>query len=284
MNTLPLPKPIQLTEKCEDWAGQLTVDDDNRLVRNIALSGTISRNGYTYSEQSLQDAVALYADKPVFLDHAADKTRPHERSTKDLVGSIVSPRYIDGRIRGDIRVLETDSGHTFLKLVNSKSPGVGMSHVVLAQRSADGSTVLKIEDVISVDAVINPATTNTFHESEQTTDPEIARLREHLQNISQQRDALLQERDNLRRSISTLQNEQILQRMLRESKLPSETVTESFLTQLRKAETEVEKLSLINDRYALIESHAQHPPIYSHPRLHTETSTDTLFINTIRTR
>src|SRR5690606_35903290 len=41
---------------------------------------------------------------------------------------------------------------------------VGMSHVVLAMRSADKQVVERIEEVISVDAVVFPATTVTFQE------------------------------------------------------------------------------------------------------------------------
>ena len=63
------------------------------------------------------------------------------------------------------QVLDTESGRTFLALIESDTPGVGMSHVVMAERSRDGETVERIHDVISVDAVVNPATTTTFHES-----------------------------------------------------------------------------------------------------------------------
>jgi hypothetical protein len=154
-----------LTERLADWNANLQVDRESRLVRNVALTGADSKNGYRYTEAALTSALPLYQHKPVFLDHAADKSRPRERSTRDLVGSICSVRFEQGRIRGDIRVLDTDSGRTFLALVDGEAPGVGMSHVVLARRSPDGATVESIEDVISVDAVVNPATTATFRES-----------------------------------------------------------------------------------------------------------------------
>ncbi len=148
-----------LSERISDWHSALEVDSSARLVRNVALTGRDSRNGYRYSEVALRTALPLYDHKPVFLDHAADRSRPHDRSTRDLVGTVINPRFEAGRIRGDIRVLDTDSGRTFLALATSDAPGVGMSHVVLARRSADGATVESIEDVVSVDAVINPATT-----------------------------------------------------------------------------------------------------------------------------
>src|SRR5690606_29164537 len=77
--------------------------------------------------------------------------------------------YESGRIRGDIRVLDTDSGRTFLALAESNAPGVGMSHVVLAERSQPDGTVDRIHDVVSVDAVVFPATTRTFRESHEAT-------------------------------------------------------------------------------------------------------------------
>jgi hypothetical protein len=159
--------PSLLAEHVADWHTQLKVDRTQRLVHNVALTGGTSKNGYRYTEQALRDAAPLYEQRPVFLDHAADKLRPQERSTRDLVGSIVNPRYESGRIRGDIRVLDTDSGRTFLALAESDAPGVGMSHVVLAERARPGGAVARIHNVISVDAVIFPATTTTFRESQQ---------------------------------------------------------------------------------------------------------------------
>ena len=92
-------QPTTLIERCADWHNGAAVEPQERLVRNVALAGRESRNGYAYSEAALEGAVALYEHKPVFLDHAPDKSRPQERSTRDLVGSIENPRYEAGRIR-----------------------------------------------------------------------------------------------------------------------------------------------------------------------------------------
>jgi hypothetical protein len=158
----------RLREQVRDWRQFAEFDQPSRVFRNIALSGTDSRNGYRYSEQALRRAVRLYDQKPVFLDHAEKPADAAVRSTRDLVGSIVNPRFEEGRLRGDVRVLDTESGRTFLALAEGDTPGVGMSHVVLAQRSVDGTVVERIEDVISVDVVVRPATTSTFRESEES--------------------------------------------------------------------------------------------------------------------
>ncbi|HVJ68384.1 MAG TPA: hypothetical protein VM510_10390 [Caulifigura sp.] len=157
----------RLREQVSDWKQLAEFDQPARLLRNIALSGCESKNGYRYSETALKLASRLYDQKPVFLDHADKRSEQTARSTRDLVGSIVNPRCEEGRLRGDVRVLDTESGRTFLALVEGNTPGVGMSHVVLAQRSVDGATVERIEDVISVDVVVRPATTSTFRESDE---------------------------------------------------------------------------------------------------------------------
>lgn len=160
----------QLHERIHDWNSQVTTRADQRLVENVALAGPQSRNGYQYTEEALRQAVDLYNGKPVFLDHAGAGRSPLHRSTRDLVGSIIQPRYEAGRLRGDIRVVDTESGRTFLALVEAQTPGVGMSHVVLAERSADGQRVERIQQVLSVDVVVNPATTSTFQEATCTLD------------------------------------------------------------------------------------------------------------------
>jgi len=170
--TTPHSNLQQLCEHVHDWrTPEVEIDQTRRLVRNIALTGRDSKNGYRYSEQALEQAVSLYENKPVFLDHAVSVSRPHERSTRDLVGSIVNPRYEGGRIRSDIQLLDTEAGRTFLALAESKSPAVGMSHVVLAERGDDRTIVERIHDVVSVDAVVFPATTSTFSESTQRPPP-----------------------------------------------------------------------------------------------------------------
>lgn len=160
-----------LTEQVADWRAEVTVDFEKRQVRNIVLSGGVSRNGHRYTEEALRDAVTKYDQKPVFLDHAANVAKPFDRSVRDLVGIIAQPVFVDGRVRGQIDVFDTEAGRTFLALMESRSPAVGMSHVVLAQRGSNPQIVERIHDVVSVDAVVFPATTNGFHESDQSALP-----------------------------------------------------------------------------------------------------------------
>jgi hypothetical protein len=87
-NDLTALEPI--TEQVLDWrSDSLEIDADERVVRNVVLSGAVSRNGYQYSADALQQAAVLYVRKPVFLDHAANALRPFDRSTRDLVGTVL---------------------------------------------------------------------------------------------------------------------------------------------------------------------------------------------------
>lgn len=156
---------IAITEQIADWRlDGFDVRIAERTVSGVRLCGGASKNGHRYSDSALREAAALYDRKPVFLDHAQNLAKPYDRSMRDLAGWITEARFADGEISGEIRVLDTEAGQTLLALMQSETPAVGMSHVILARKSADGQIVEKIHDVISVDAVVFPATTRGFRE------------------------------------------------------------------------------------------------------------------------
>jgi len=254
---------MTLNERLENWNDQLSVDLPNRLVLNVALAGQLSRNGYQYTEEALAAAAKLYDNKPVFLDHASIRGRPLERSTRDLVGSIINPRFVSGRIRGDIRVLESESGALFLKLVEAQTPGVGMSHVVLAERSGDGKLVQKISDVISVDVVVNPATTRTFTESlssgagpvsneEPAACSACRSWQEQAVQLREERDSLQEDVHRLRAEVREHTDRLAVQRLIAGSGLPVEAVSECFQQQLLAAPTSDMRRQLLQDRMQLM--------------------------------
>ncbi|MEM9700859.1 MAG: hypothetical protein AAF907_00275 [Planctomycetota bacterium] len=180
----PQPPELEpLTERIADWRPESeAIDASARLIRGVALCGTESRNGYVYPESVLRAAAPLYEGAPVFLDHASAPPGPglhaasqpasgtnRGRSARDYVGSVRSVRFENGRLRGDVAALETEAGRTFLALAagdaDDAAPRVGMSHVVLAERTPDGSEVTAIREVLSVDAVAFPATVSRLRES-----------------------------------------------------------------------------------------------------------------------
>ena len=283
----------RLVEQSADWRSEAHVDRRARLVRNVALAGSASRNGYRYTEAALRDGAALYDRKPVFLDHAGDPRRPQNRSTRDLVGSIIEPRYEGGRIRSDIAVLDTEAGQTFLSLVESDAPGVGMSHVVLAERGADASIVERIRDVISVDAVIGPATTTTFRES--ATDPDLSEadtestcpVEDDIGTQQRELEAVRTERDALAAQVSLLEEQQgdanrraAVQRLLETSKLPDYAMTPLFLEQLAAAGDE-DRARMIAERRELIAHCVASRPVSASRREGADVESNSAFVSAI---
>jgi hypothetical protein len=190
------------------------------------------------------------------LDHANSRTQPHHRSTRDLVGSVVNVRYEHGRIRGDIRVIDTEAGRTFLALAESNGPAVGMSHVILAEKNADGSVVEKIHEVVSVDAVVFPATTKTFQEQHAPADAGES-LPAHLASLASQRDALEQQIARLKTELDQLQTRREVDQLLDQAQLPPLAVTEVFRQQLLAAPTGEARRTLVQERRSLLDSLAR---------------------------
>lgn len=302
--TVQLPENDRLVEQV-DSSHDVTVDRSSRQVKNVAIAGTVSRNGYRYAVDALRRAVPLYAGRPVFLDHSTDPEQPQTRSTRDLVGTLESVRFAaigrndeEGTIRGDIRVLDTESGRTFLALCESNEPGVGMSHVVMARRSEDGSVVESIEKVVSVDAVMFPATTSRL--SEQKTGGDLCgdesatnellstelveshadcdECRGRISDLEAERDQLRVENERLVVEARVVGRE----KMLAESGLPASAVSIVFREAVLDANDEETARRLIDDRAALVRETAVTGPT-SDPRVERVDRHDG-FAETIRGR
>lgn len=281
--------PITITERFAHWNAGLSVDRQQRMISNVALAGTQSRNGYAYTTQALRDAVPLYENKPVFLDHPADRNKAKDRSTRDLAGSITNVRFEDERIRGDIRVLESEAGQLLLALADQPTPGIGMSHVVVAERSADGKTVERIHDVLSVDAVTNPATTTTFRESASFAptrpaappDDDLQLLRGELATLREERRRIEEKFTGIANQLEELRGKLQVQHLIDTSNLPREAITAELRLQLESLPNDQSRRRLLHSRSQL------HRP-QTHPRSNerslnsTSASNDELFLTALR--
>jgi hypothetical protein len=158
-------------EHCPDFLAEAQFDPETHIVRNVALLGPASRNGYRYTAEAMQDALPLYDGRPVFVDHA-EASPPTavgglgevQRKLRDYAGKVVNPRFENERIRGDLHLIGPNA-EWLLSLFEASPSDIGMSHVVLARRNAAGDEVAKIEKVVSVDIVAFPATVQSFRES-----------------------------------------------------------------------------------------------------------------------
>ena len=240
------------------------VDAEGRLVRGLALAGLVSRNGYAYRADALRLAAPLYEGRPVFLDHAADPSRPQSRSARDLVGTLSGVRFDDDAdvLRGDVRVLDTESGRTFLALCEGGEEGVGMSHVVLARRSDDGREVVSVERVVSVDAVAFPATTQSLSESDGAPLPERSNdapneaddLREQVGRLAAERDDLVRRLAEAETSLRAADVRRRRETLLSESGLPRAAMTAPFRRAVLEAASESQADALVRDRVAIVEA------------------------------
>ena len=223
----------------------------------MALCGPASRNGYRYPEAVLRAAAPLYEGKPVFLDHPGVGTggalAGRGRSARDLAGSVRNVRFEGGRLRGDVAALETEAGRTFLALAAGNVPDLGMSHVVLAERTADGAEVTRIERVLSVDAVAYPATTHRLHEQ--------GRLKESLPPGEQvpagDRDSLVADlaavRAELAAAKAALAGVRGADAAVEAAGLPAWAATAAFRACLAAAPADADRRALAEDRAALID-------------------------------
>jgi cytochrome c553 len=300
-----LHMPTPLVEHLHDWhSASLRVDRDARMVYDVALTAVESANGYRYLPEALERAVPLYERKPVFLDHAPAAHRPRDRSMRDLVGTIRAARYVEGRIRGDIEVVDTEAGRIFLGLVETQSPALGMSHVVLAQQDPAAKTITAIVDVISVDAVAFPATAATFAEqSESAIPPEsttpnvtchanpsctnsCAACQPQISELTQ----LQQENAELRQQLQALQESQRellqtqqVQTLLEAAQLPPDLLTHEFRQLLEKTPPGL-RPALIEERITLARQWRPTPHSLSRTSHTSANPTDASIIETIRKR
>lgn len=155
------------TDHHADWAAEATLADG--LIRNVALCGNSSKNGYSIPSSAFGTEAhvrILYENKPVFIDHP-NPGRELNRSVRDLAGKVENVRFREGRPWGDIRVLDTESGRSLKALAEAKPPECGMSHVAKYAFNEQRTIVTAVEDVLSVDVVVFPATTRSFTEQKE---------------------------------------------------------------------------------------------------------------------
>ncbi len=145
----------------EHWLAEACLERDAAIVRNVVLLGSSSRNGYLYRTEAMRQAAPLYDGRPVFIDHPEGS--PLQRRLRDFAGQVLHPRLEGDRLRGDLKLLGPNTPW-LLDLIEAAPKDVGLSHVVMGRRSADGKEVEQITRVVSVDVVAFPATTQTFHE------------------------------------------------------------------------------------------------------------------------
>lgn len=271
----------------------VVVDAENKILKNVVLCGHTSKNGYIYPPACFKDnqhVISLYENRPVCIDHNPDN--PLGRGIRDIAGFIKNVRFENGRPVGDIELESAiDCGVDLLGLAQKKRKGIGMSHVAKCKMSRDKRTVELVEQVVTVDVVVNPATTSTFFEQalQETNKVDLETLKAELDSIKarnavlesdlnranelvdqhkSENDKLLTEVTSLRGEISTIKPvyEQYqadqkkaadlveIEKLLKEAELDvtdKVVVSENFLNILLATAPEQRQV-IISDRKALV--------------------------------
>ena len=157
-----------LQEFCDSRGASMRVDAQAGVIRGVKVLGLESRNGRTYLPETLAQAVRLYEDAKVNVNHP--KGNPAgPRDYQDRIGTIrgVAMRAGEG-LFGDFHFNPKHALAEQLIWDAEHAPeNVGFSHNVEARTSRRGDRVVveAILRVQSVDLVADPATTRGLFES-----------------------------------------------------------------------------------------------------------------------
>ncbi len=145
----------------------IRIDPINGVLRGVKLLGLQSRNGRSYQEQALRQAMSLYEGAKVNVNHPVGDPLA-ARDYRDRLGVIrnVQLKPKEG-LFGDLHYNPKHALAEQLAWDAEHSPeNVGLSHNVLAQTVRNGQQLIveAITKVQSVDLVADPATTQGLYE------------------------------------------------------------------------------------------------------------------------
>lgn len=171
------------------------IDRDNRIIRDVKISGFLSVNPakvlglpsawgealdepYSYSPEALQDAVPLFEGVRVYIDHpesAIDGNGQRVisgtgRKVSDHFGRLVNVRFVAGDgLRGDLEYLASHPlAEKIIEAAERMPDQVGLSQRSYVEPVLQGNRVVvqRINAVQSVDLIAErPGTTKTLFES-----------------------------------------------------------------------------------------------------------------------
>lgn len=139
------------------------------MIRDVLLCGNQSKNGYSIPPSAFGSEARvkrLYEGVPIYFDHGdVAKKGPFSRSSSSIAGVIRNVRLVDGKPRGDIEPMDSEQGRLLASTIKASPRNHGLSHVARYDIDRKAKVVKSVEEVFSVDVVINPATTKTFREN-----------------------------------------------------------------------------------------------------------------------
>jgi len=261
-----------------------------RVIKNVALLGGVARRGkdsYSYPVHVMENAVRAgkYDNCRCFINHPGDQDiKSGRRDLMNLAGIVKSPRVEEGKIKGDIQLLPDQFGDKFFNIAKMMPEAASCSHVADGKLKYEGGNafVEEIKTVLSVDLVVQGATTLNVFESEEyqkgtemdyaditiaefkTKRPDLAKTL--IEEGQQSRDDEVKKLVESSNALKILVDEQKVKeaqanrkiavtKLLEESKLPKTAKTVLFVEQLVGLDDEgfdEKAKKLIEDRMSLV--------------------------------
>jgi hypothetical protein len=155
-----------LQEYADNRGATLRVDRVAGVIPGVKLLGFVSRKGREYPKAVMAKALPLYEGMPVNVDHVDPGQR---RSLRDRIGLVKNVMLKEDGLYGDFHF---NPKHPLAEQIawdaENAPQNLGFSHDTRgASRNRGGRIVVEsIDQVLSVDLVANPATTNGLFEDE----------------------------------------------------------------------------------------------------------------------
>ncbi len=152
------------------FSESLQVDRENKVIRGVRVIGRESKNGRTYSDNSLRQLAEMYEGIDVNIDHPSRDNPDVERSLADGFGILKNNTLGSDGVYADLHYLESHvQAPAILERAERFSGSFGLSHNAEGQLVQEGDewVVESIDVVHSVDLVNKPATNKGLFESKE---------------------------------------------------------------------------------------------------------------------
>lgn len=154
----------------EDYSRQAgnvpVVDEEAGIIRGLKMCGLQSDNGRDYDPSCLRMAVPLYEGKPCYVNHCTT-----QRDVRDDIGVWRNCRFLEGQgIFGDLHYdKESADAKRLVDRAKRLHENVGFSHDAKTdpkyiELRGNRPTVVRIEEIKSIDYVAGPATADGLFE------------------------------------------------------------------------------------------------------------------------
>lgn len=272
------------------------IDEDLNVIKNVAIISKESKNNRIYSDEALNDVIELAEGAKSFADHPV---KGMIRSVKMLIGKLTNAHKVDGKGYADFEILENHKNWIF-PIAKQMPEVAGMSIIARGKISPEkderGREVVEsVSELKSIDLVSEPATTKSLFEiyenletnktvsdnkkeegkmekitKEQWDAITVKDIQDNRADVydkvknSEELKTAKKELDELKAKEAYRTKKELIEKLVSESELPKEAVTELWKDTLMQVEEKVvddERVTikeqvkkLIADRLAVVKS------------------------------